>query len=209
MTKLGRFGFMADILRLITPEDAAALGAEPEWKPPATLLAPTLKEDVREMTDADIEAFARWSQENGQSACLGMPLSDESVDMFFKNFQCRRCGKCCKGPLLDGIAIMPSEVRRISRHLGISETAFMNKYVGARRSHLYGLLAYPCLFMKGETSCSIYPIRPMACRVFPMDFATFKGYGNELGVQAFCPAALDLFIKITKLRIEILRREMP
>lgn len=204
---VGIHGFMATIRHLITPEDAAVLEVSPEWRPRVIPLGPNIKEDVRDMTDADIEAFAQWTRENDQSACLGMPVTDESVDMFQVSFKCRRCGKCCQGPLLDGITVMPSEVRRISGHLRISETAFMNKYVASKKAFRYGLIAYPCPFREEgeETTCSIYAIRPLACRVFPLDFATF----NELAIQSFCPAALDLFIRLTKLRRELLKGTTP
>jgi len=201
MTELGRHGFMATIRHLMAPpEDAAVIAREPSWRAPVIPLGPGIKEDIREMTDADIERFAQWSQENGQSCALGLPIDDESVDLFIAAFKCRRCGKCCKGPLLDGITVMPSEVRRISRHLRISETAFMNKYVAAKKAFRYGLMAYPCPFGE-EGACSIYDIRPLACRLFPIDFVLPRG---ELAIQSFCPAALDVFISFAKLR----RREL-
>lgn len=202
MVKFGK-GFTATIRSLMTEEDAAVFKSQAEWVRPVTPMPAYFKKDVREMTDAEIEEFAQWAQDAGQSVGVGLEATPEKMDAFMESFQCGRCGKCCRGPLLDGIEVSPSDVKRISRYLKISPDAFMNKYVATKRGYRYGVIAYPCPFLK-ENSCSIYPIRPIACRTFPIDFHMVSGT-QELGVQAFCPAAKDWFIWSAKTRRDMFK----
>ncbi len=202
MVKFGK-GFSATLRSLMRPEDAVVLTSD-DWVAPRLDVPKYLKSDIREMSDQHLRAFADWAQENQQSVSLGITSSDENMDMVMDGmFRCQRCGKCCRGPLLDGIAVTPSDVRRLSGHLGTRPDKFMRKYVATKRAHLHGVIPYPCPFLKG-TTCSVYEIRPIACRTFPLDFSFIAGT-QEISVQMFCPSAKDLWIQLTKSRRDYLK----
>lgn len=203
MVKFGK-GFMATIRALTSPEDGVALDAYvDDWKPKPMPLPPHFKRDVREMSDAEILEFAQWSQDHGQSVGVGMDLNPENMDRFMEAFECYRCGKCCKGPLLDGIALLPSDVKRLAGHVRMHPDKFVKKYAPVKRAGRYCVMPYPCQFFTGK-GCSVYPIRPISCRTFPLDFH-LGGHYDELAVQAFCPAAKDFFIFSAKARREAWR----
>ena len=202
MVKFGK-SWSATIKSLMAPEDAGAMQSD-DWVPPRISMPKSLKNDIREMSDQDIIDFAEWAQANGQSASLGMVSSDQNMDLMMDQlFQCQRCGKCCRGPLLDGIAVLPSEVKRISAYLKMHPDKFMDRYVKTRRSWRHGVIPYPCPFIRGN-GCSIYEIRPIACRTFPLDFQMIAGC-QEIAVQMFCPAAKDLWIHLTRTRRDYLK----
>lgn len=178
--------------------------------PPTRTLPPLphyLKDDVTQMSDDDIDSMAAWAQEAGQSVSLGVLFNNQNLDLVMdKLFKCKRCGKCCRGPLLEGVAVVPSDVRRISAHLGITRPEFMTKYIATKRSEYDGVMAYPCPFVLNGTGCSIYSVRPMTCRIFPLDFSLAQT-AQEVAVQMFCPAAKDLWCELTRDRRDYLRKE--
>lgn len=203
MAKFGKT-FMAEIRSRVTPEDLKVLFEYTDkWVPPVVKGVEVYGQDIREWSDKQIEDFAQWAMENGQSVGVGMAATEANIDLFFQMFECRRCGKCCRGPLLDGILLMPSEIKRLAGRMGVHPDKFMEKYVPIKRGPRYGVMAYPCPFFKGNT-CSIYPIRPVSCLAFPLDFTVMTG-AAELAVQAFCPEARDFFIWSAKERKRILK----
>jgi len=82
-------------------------------------------------------------------------------------FQCvSGCTKCCE---VEGwVYITERDLKRIARYLTISPAAFEQKYVYRTRHRLR--LRKPrgsqCHFLT-ETGCSIHPVKPTQCRLFP------------------------------------------
>lgn len=162
-----------------------------------------LRDDVREMSDADIAEFATWAHEHGQSAGLGIDPTERTLDIVMDTmFTCQRCGRCCRGPLLDGIAIVPGDVRRIANHMGMPPGAVLRTYTGWTGGPAHGVMPYPCPFYAFD-QCAIYTDRPLVCRVFPLDLS-FVETAGEIALQMFCPAARDLWITTTKERRDYL-----
>jgi Fe-S-cluster containining protein len=204
MAKFGKT-FMAEIRSRVTPEDLKVLFEYGDkWVPPVLKVPEIYGRDIRDMTDEQIERFAQWAMDNGQSVGIGMTATEANLNLFWDMFECRRCGKCCRGPLLDGILLLPSEIRRLAGRMGMHPDKFMDKYVPIKRGPRYGVMAYPCPFFKGN-ACTIYPLRPVSCLTFPLDFAIITGV-EELAVQAFCPEARDFFIWSAKRRKELFGR---
>ncbi len=88
------------------------------------------------------------------------------------NFQCQRCGACCKQP---GFVYLASgEAERLADHFKIDVYAFTEDYsLLLDRQHLV-LRKNPdesCLFW-GKEGCSIYAVRPAQCREFPLSWKT-------------------------------------
>ncbi len=127
-------------------------------------------------------------------------------------FKCIRCDKCCgTGP---NIALTVFDVVRMARFLRIHWRAFLKNYVNvvvadiAPFMALRGDSAGKCLFLaykpSGETLCTIYPARPMRCRLYPVVVESLNpshlyldpecpGLG-EGGVVAVPPRLLDQYL---------------
>ena len=84
---------------------------------------------------------------------------------------CQRCGRCCREE--KRVAVTIEDCRRIARHLGLSQKAFMIKYtqphalkgaVGSARM-LCKREGEPCRFYDPLLpGCQIHPAKPQVCR---------------------------------------------
>ena len=77
---------------------------------------------------------------------------------------CLECANCCSttGPLFTNI-----DIGRIAKHLRIKPSEFTEKYLRIDEDKDYVLQQVPCAFLGEDNRCSIYDVRPKACREFP------------------------------------------
>ena len=82
----------------------------------------------------------------------------------FSNINCLECANCCKttGPLFTD-----KDINRIAKHLNYKPSKFTEKYLQIDEDRDYVLKSLPCIFLSKDNSCSIYNLRPKACREFP------------------------------------------
>jgi len=115
-----------------------------------------------------------------------------------KHFKCYRCGECCsKAPVL----LLKNELNSILDKLGITETEFIEKYVGKIVNSKLLYLKNPCPFLErddnGKAVCKIYDFRPLECQLYPL------GGTNTLYNTTSCKMAKDIFDEIMKLRLNL------
>lgn len=118
-------------------------------------------------------------------------LMQDLHDTEFKKTNCLDCANCCKttGPLFT-----TADVERISKHLKQKPQQFIDRYLRIDEENDYVLQTVPCTFLYTDNSCSIYNVRPKACREFPhTDRKKFQQI-NNLTLQniAICPAAYNI-----------------
>ena len=89
------------------------------------------------------------------------------------DFQCRRCGACCR--IKDGIVrVSDAEVVRIAAFLGMGEAEFIERETELapdRRSLM--LRSRPdgsCAYLTADNLCRINPVKPDKCRTFPFEW---------------------------------------
>ena len=77
---------------------------------------------------------------------------------------CLECANCCSttGPLFSD-----KDISRIAKHLRIKPSEFTQKYLRIDEDKDYVLQQVPCTFLDEDNGCSIYNVRPKACREFP------------------------------------------
>jgi hypothetical protein len=109
----------------------------------------------------------------------------------FKRTDCLTCANCCKttGPLFT-----PKDVTRIAKHFKMKEQHFIETYLQVDEDNDYVLQSVPCTFLGTDNYCSIYEVRPKACREFPhTDRKKFQQISNlTLKNVAICPAAYNI-----------------
>lgn len=76
-------------------------------------------------------------------------------------FKCKKCGKCCAN--VKELIIINKDLKRIKNFLNRDD--FYYKIKGRNYIKLKGKKG--CIFLK-ENKCSIYPVRPLVCRSFPL-----------------------------------------
>jgi Fe-S-cluster containining protein len=118
----------------------------------------------------------------------------------FKKMDCLSCANCCKttSPIF-----RDADIRRISRHLRIKEGKFISDYLRMDEEQDYVLKSSPCSFLEKDNSCSIYDVRPLACREYP--HTDRKNMFQVLEITAenslICPAVARIVLAITSPKI--------
>jgi len=121
------------------------------------------------------------------------PLHDE----VFKYTNCLECANCCKttGPLFTD-----KDISRIAKHLKIKPSKFTDIYLRVDEDRDYVLKSVPCAFLGEGNYCSIYDVRPKACREFPHT-DRIKQYQllhlTQKNVEV-CPAVFNIIEKFKK-----------
>lgn len=119
-------------------------------------------------------------------------------DAEFERTDCLDCGNCCKttGPLFTN-----SDVERIAKYLRLRPQQFIEKYLRVDEENDHVLQSVPCAFLDSENYCSIYEVRPKACREFPhTDRKKFHQISDlTLKNVAICPAAFNIVEEMKKL----------
>ena len=118
-------------------------------------------------------------------------------DKEFKRTNCLNCANCCKttGPLFTS-----ADIERISKHLKQKPQQFIDQYLRIDEDKDYVLQSVPCTFLDDKNSCSIYEVRPKACREFPhTDRKKFQQISDlTLKNVAICPAAFNIVEEMKK-----------
>lgn len=125
-------------------------------------------------------------------------LMQELHEEEFKRTDCLTCANCCKttGPLFTN-----ADVERISKHFKQKPQQFIDQYLRIDDENDYVLQQVPCTFLGADNYCSIYDVRPKACREFPhTDRKKFQQISNlTIKNVAICPAAYNIVEEMKKL----------
>ena len=128
-------------------------------------------------------------------------LMQELHDDEFSRTDCLKCANCCKttGPLFTD-----KDIARISKHFKMKEHQFISQFLHLDEDNDHVLQRVPCTFLGTDNYCSIYDVRPKACREFPhTDRKKFQQISNlTLKNVAICPAAFNI-VEAMKKRIQI------
>lgn len=128
-------------------------------------------------------------------------LMHELHDEEFKRTDCLECANCCKttGPLFTD-----KDIGRIAKFFKLKPQQFTEQYLRLDEDNDYVLQSVPCTFLGVDNYCSIYEVRPKACREFPhTDRKKFQQISNlTLKNVAICPAAFNI-VEAMKKRIQL------
>ncbi|WP_026839355.1 YkgJ family cysteine cluster protein [Gillisia sp. JM1] len=115
----------------------------------------------------------------------------------FKRTDCLTCANCCKttGPLFTN-----RDIERISKHFWQKPAQFIETYLRVDEDNDHVLKQVPCSFLGEDNYCSIYEVRPKACREYPhTDRKDFHKISNiTLNNTAICPAAYNIVEEMKK-----------
>lgn len=113
----------------------------------------------------------------------------------FEHTDCISCHNCCSSspPL-----ITPSDIKRLSAHLGISKKAFIRKYILEDFNGEQSFNKVPCHFLNTDGTCNVYELRPDACRRFPHtdEEDYFKRPKLNTANTQVCPAAYKIYKRL-------------
>jgi len=91
-------------------------------------------------------------------------LVAEVHDEVFSGIDCLDCANCCKthSPLFT-----QRDIERISKHLKQQPSQFVSEYLVVDEDGDWVFHTTPCPFLANDNKCSIYDMRPQACREYP------------------------------------------
>ncbi|MDA3905229.1 MAG: YkgJ family cysteine cluster protein [Bacteroidales bacterium] len=109
----------------------------------------------------------------------------------FSHIDCLDCANCCKSisPI-----VTDKDIQRIAKHLRMRPSELVDAYLVLDKEHDYVFRQQPCPFLGDDNYCSIYDVRPKACREYPhTDRDKFYQLLN-LSVKntIICPAVLEV-----------------
>lgn len=115
----------------------------------------------------------------------------------FKEVNCLECANCCKttGPLYT-----EKDIDRIAKHLRMKPADFEQKFLRVDEDNDKVLQNLPCFFLNKDNTCSIYEVRPKACREYPHTDRKKIYQINHLTIKntLICPAAYIFVEKMMK-----------
>lgn len=124
-------------------------------------------------------------------------IAQEVHDEVFEKVDCLACANCCKttGPLF-----VEKDIERISKFLRMKATDFEAKFLRVDEDGDKVLQSVPCFFLDSDNKCSIYDVRPKACREFPHTDRKKIYKINHLTIKntVICPAAFEFVERLQK-----------
>lgn len=118
-------------------------------------------------------------------------------DTEFEKTDCLECANCCKttGPLFTD-----KDIQRIAKHFKTKPQQFIDAFLRIDEENDYVLQSVPCTFLGADNYCTIYDVRPKACREFPhTDRKKFQQITNlTMKNVAICPAAFNIVEEMKK-----------
>ena len=109
----------------------------------------------------------------------------------FEQIDCLKCARCCKGfsPRFKG-----PDIKRISKVLGMKETALIENYLVYDDEGDYVANTSPCPFLEENNQCRIYEDRPSDCQRFPYtdEDVLLKRPQLTMKNSTFCPIVVSV-----------------
>ena len=116
----------------------------------------------------------------------------------FEKINCLECANCCKNY---SPRFKTPDVKRISKHLGLKESEFIDRYLRVDEDGDFVVKSTPCPFLGSDNYCSIYEVRPSDCARFPYtdEDIIVKRQALTLKNSTFCPIVFYVLDKLTEL----------
>jgi len=119
------------------------------------------------------------SKETAKTVIFGIPFSLELALALSSLIKCRQCERCEKEE--KRVYIHQTDIDRIAVYINSTPEVIRGMmHIKDER------MVMPCPFYKN--GCSIQPVKPVTCRIFPM----FQYPDGRLAISLKCQAAVDL-----------------
>ena len=115
----------------------------------------------------------------------------------FEKVDCLQCAACCKNY---SPRFKTPDVKRISRHLNMKESVFIETYLRVDEDGDFVVKSSPCPFLGPDNFCSIYDERPSDCARFPYtdEDVILKRKNLTLKNASFCPITYYVLEKLSQ-----------
>jgi Fe-S-cluster containining protein len=118
-------------------------------------------------------------------------IMEKLHDDEFKKSDCLQCANCCKttSPIF-----INKDIERISKSFRIKTRQFIDNYLNVDEDQDYVLKSSPCTFLADDNTCTIYDVRPKACKEYPHTNRKRFEKISELTLKnvSICPATFNI-----------------
>ncbi|MDC0629980.1 MAG: YkgJ family cysteine cluster protein [Flavobacteriaceae bacterium] len=118
-------------------------------------------------------------------------IMEKLHDDEFKKSDCLQCANCCKttSPIFTN-----KDIERISKSFRIKTRQFIDNYLNVDEDQDYVLKSSPCTFLADDNTCTIYDVRPKACKEYPHTNRKRFEKISELTLKnvSICPASFNI-----------------
>jgi Fe-S-cluster containining protein len=118
-------------------------------------------------------------------------IMEKLHDDEFKKSDCLQCANCCKttSPIFTN-----KDIERISKSFRIKTRQFIDNYLNVDDDQDYVLKSSPCTFLADDNTCTIYDVRPKACKEYPHTNRKRFEKISELTLKnvSICPATFNI-----------------
>jgi Fe-S-cluster containining protein len=118
-------------------------------------------------------------------------IMEKLHDDEFKKSDCLQCANCCKttSPIFTN-----KDIERISKSFKIKTRQFIDNYLNVDEDQDYVLKSSPCTFLADDNTCTIYDVRPKACKEYPHTNRKRFEKISELTLKnvSICPATFNI-----------------
>jgi uncharacterized protein len=115
----------------------------------------------------------------------------------FDDINCLDCANCCRtlGPRVTDV-----DVRRIAASLRMKPSVFVERHLVLDEDGDYVFRSMPCPFLGSDNYCSIYDVRPRACREYPHTDRrrVYQVMNLALKNSAVCPAVFEILERLRR-----------
>lgn len=157
-------------------------------------LLPQLKSLATAKKKSHAKLINRLKKVDGKTLDKEVHALHEEV---FEHTDCLQCANCCKttGPLFTR-----KDIDRISKHLKIKPAEFEERYLRIDEDNDFVLKSVPCTFLGEDNYCSIYDVRPKACREYPHTDRDKQGQILKLTAKnaRICPAVFSILERLAE-----------
>lgn len=143
----------------------------------------------------ELKAFKQMLQRAEKNKVL--KLLPQLHDEAFEKIDCLECAACCKNY---SPRFKTPDVKRISRRLGMKESAFIDTYLRVDEEGDFVVKKSPCPFLGSDNACSIYDVRPSDCARFPYtdEDVIIKRQPLTLKNATFCPITFNVLQRLSQ-----------
>ena len=150
---------------------------------------------VENNTKEQLKKFGRFLQRADKNKVLRR-LPDLHEEATAAN-DCLKCAACCKNY---SPRFKTPDVKRISKHLRMRESAFIETYLNVDNEGDFVVKSSPCPFLGSDNFCSIYDVRPSDCARFPYtdEDVLLKRPQLTLKNATFCPIVYQVLDRLSE-----------
>ncbi len=118
-------------------------------------------------------------------------------EKYFEKIDCLECADCCKtlGP-----GVKDVDIARLAKYLKIRPVQLVEQYFKLDSDGDYIFRESPCPFLLPDNYCSVYEVRPIACREYPhTDRKKFEQiYKLTVKNAETCPIVYEVLVELSE-----------